>query len=32
MWWKPGNRRRCLVKAGALIAAEIDRMDAKEAV
>lgn len=26
-WWKPTNRRRNLVKAGALIAAEIDRLD-----
>lgn len=26
-WWKPTNDRRNLVKAGALIAAEIDRMD-----
>lgn len=32
-WWKPGfkrdvaNRRRCLVKAGALIVAEIERLD-----
>lgn len=26
-WWKPTNRRRDLVKAGALIAAEIDRLD-----
>lgn len=26
-WWKPGDRRRNLVKAGALIAAEIDRLD-----
>lgn len=25
-WWKPGDRIRELVKAGALIAAEIDRM------
>lgn len=24
-WWKPGDDIRCLVKAGALIAAEIDR-------
>lgn len=30
-WWKPGtDRRRQLVKAGALIAAEIDRLDRKE--
>lgn len=26
-WWKPEDRRRELVKAGALIAAEIDRLD-----
>lgn len=26
-WWKPTNRRRDLVKAGALILAEIDRLD-----
>jgi hypothetical protein len=26
-WWKPGDRRRDLEKAGALIAAEIDRID-----
>lgn len=26
-WWKPGNRRRELVKAGALILAEIERLD-----
>lgn len=25
-WWKPGDRKRELVKAGALIAAEIDRL------
>lgn len=25
-WWKPGDRIRNLVKAGALIAAEIDRL------
>lgn len=28
-WWKPGDRRRMLVKAGALIVAEIDRLDRK---
>ncbi len=28
-WWKPKKRRADLVKAGALIAAEIDRMDRK---
>jgi hypothetical protein len=26
-WWKPGTRRRELVKAGALIVAEIERLD-----
>lgn len=26
-WWKPTDRRRDLVKAGALIVAEIDRLD-----
>lgn len=26
-WWKPTNRRRNLVKAGALILAEIERLD-----
>lgn len=26
-WWKPGDPRRMLVKAGALILAEIDRLD-----
>lgn len=26
-WWKPANARRDLVKAGALILAEIERMD-----
>ncbi len=26
-WWKPGNSRRMLVKAGALILAEIERLD-----
>ncbi len=26
-WWKPGDRRRDLVKAGALILAEIERLD-----
>lgn len=26
-WWKPTDRRRNLVKAGALIIAEIERMD-----
>lgn len=32
-WWKPKDRRRNLVRAGALILAEIDRLDrAREAV
>ena len=26
-WWKPTNRRQDLVKAGALIVAEIERLD-----
>ena len=26
-WWKPGSPRRMLVKAGALIVAEIERLD-----
>lgn len=30
-WWKPKDRRRDLVRAGALIAAEIDRLDRLEA-
>lgn len=30
-WWKPTDRRRDLVKAGALILAEIERLDRKEA-
>ena len=29
-WWKPGNRIRELEKAGALIAAEIDRLQRAE--
>ena len=29
-WWKPTNRRRDLVKAGALIVAEIERLDRLE--
>lgn len=29
-WWKPKNRRADLVRAGALIAAEIDRLDRME--
>jgi hypothetical protein len=30
-WWKPGEPRRMLVKAGALILAEIDRLDREQA-
>lgn len=30
-WWKPKDRRRDLVRAGALIVAEIERLDRKEA-
>jgi len=30
-WWKPKNRRRDLVRAGALIVAEIERLDRKAA-
>ncbi|MER9436668.1 hypothetical protein NKJ04_17395 [Mesorhizobium sp. M0618] len=30
-WWKPTNRRRDLVKAGALIVAEIERLDRAKA-
>jgi hypothetical protein len=29
-WWKPGDRRRMLEKAGALIIAEIERLDRAE--
>jgi hypothetical protein len=29
-WWKPSDRKRNLVKAGALIAAEIDRLQREE--
>lgn len=29
-WWKPTDRRRDLVKAGALIVAEIERLDRAE--
>lgn len=28
-WWKPGNYRRNLIKAAALIVAEIERLDRK---
>jgi hypothetical protein len=31
-WWKPTNRRRDLVKAGALILAEIERIDRARAI
>lgn len=31
-WWKPTTRRRNLVKAGALILAEIERLDRATAV
>lgn len=31
VWWKPTTRRRDLVKAGALILAEIERLDRAEA-
>lgn len=30
VWWKPKNRRKNLVRAGALIAAALDRMDEEE--
>lgn len=30
-WWKPTNRRRDLIKAGALIVAEIERLDRLQA-
>lgn len=30
-WWKPKDRRRDLVRAGALIVAEIDRLDREAA-
>lgn len=29
-WWKPGETRRDLVKAGALILAEIERLDRQQ--
>lgn len=29
-WWNPKDRRQDLIKAGALIAAEIDRLDRME--
>ena len=31
-WWKPSTNRRDLVKAGALILAEIERLDRAEKV
>ena len=31
-WWKPKDRRRDLVRAGALIVAEIERLDRADAV
>lgn len=31
-WWKPRDERSNLVRAGALIAAEIDRLDRKAAI
>lgn len=31
IWWKPKDRRRNLIRAAALIVAEIERMDRKEA-
>lgn len=31
-WWKPTNRRRDLVKAGALILAEIERLDRADGI
>ena len=31
-WWKPTDKRRDLVKAGALIVAEIERLDRVEAL
>jgi hypothetical protein len=30
MWWKPTDPRRALIKAGALIVAEIERIDRKD--
>lgn len=30
-WWKPGKRRRNLIKAAALLVAEIERLDRFEA-
>lgn len=30
-WWKPSTRRRDLIKAAALIVAEIERLDRKQA-
>jgi hypothetical protein len=31
-WWKPTSRRRNLIKAGALIVAEIERLDRRAAL
>ena len=31
-WWKPTNKRRDLVKAAALIVAEIERMDRQDRI
>lgn len=31
VWWKPGTPRRMLVKAAALLVAEIERLDRKNA-
>ena len=31
-WWKPKDRRRDLIRAGALIVAEIERLDRKARV
>jgi len=31
-WWKPSNARRDLIKAAALIVAEIERLDRAEAI
>lgn len=29
-WWKPGTDKQCLIKAGALIAAQLDKLIAEE--